>query len=167
MRRRAFLTGAMALLGTAAFAQAAGPPIWFEGPSSVTIPLKRAIDGKLYLSVPVMGRDLLLFLDTGATTVIDINVARKLGVPLVDTGQEGFGLTGMAGKRISTHVDLRLGALKITHMPVDCLDLTQLRAVSRGNGMPDFDGVIGAELLTELQAEIDFGRLTLKVKRPG
>jgi len=114
-----------------------------------------------------MGRDLILFLDTGATTVIDINVARKLGVPLVDTGQEGFGLTGMAGKRISTHVDLRLSALKITGMPVDCLDLTQLRAASRGNGMPDFDGVIGAELLTELQAKIDFGRLTLTVKRPG
>jgi hypothetical protein len=32
--------------------------------------------------------------------------------------------------------------------------------------MPDFDGVIGAELLTELQAKIDFGRLTLTVKRP-
>jgi len=156
-----------ALLALPGYAQPADRPVWFEGPSSVTIPLKRAIDGKLYLTVPAMGRDLLLFLDTGATTVIDINVARKLGVPLVDTGQEGFGLTGVAGKRISTHVDLRLGALRITGLPVDCLDLTQLKAVSRGNGMPDFDGVIGAELLTELQAEIDFGRLTLKVRRPG
>ena len=167
MRRRAFLIGVVALLALPASAQPADRPVWFEGPSSVTIPLKRAIDGKLYLTVPAMGRDLLLFLDTGATTVIDINVARKLGVPLVDTGQEGFGLTGVAGKRISTHVDLRLGALRITGLPVDCLDLTQLKAVSRGNGMPDFDGVIGAELLTELQAEIDFGRLTLKVRRPG
>jgi predicted aspartyl protease len=167
MRRRAFLIGAACLLAPRISAQPPEPSVWFEGPSSVTIPLKRAVDGKLYLTVPVMGRDLLLFLDTGASTVIDINVARKLGVPLVDTGQEGFGLTGMAGKRISTHVDLRLGTLKIANMPVDCLDLTQLRAVSRGNGMPDFDGVIGAELLTELQAKIDFGRLTLTVKRPA
>lgn len=167
MLRRAFLIGAVALLALPASTQPANSQVWFEGPSSITIPLRRAIDGKLYLTVPVMGRDLLLFLDTGATTVIDINVARKLGVPLVDTGQEGFGLTGVAGRRISTHVDLQLGALRVGGMPVDCLDLTQLRAVSRGNGMPDFDGVIGAELLTELRAEIDFGRLTLKVKRPG
>jgi hypothetical protein len=165
MRRRAFVVGAIGLLGLAASAKAEPTPR-FEGPASVTIPLKRAVDGKLYFAVPVMGRALLMFLDTGATTVIDIAVARKLGLPLVDTGQEGFGLTGVAGKRISTHVDLSLGALRITGLPVDCLDLTQLRAVSRSNGMPDFDGVIGAELLTELQAEIDFGRLTLTLKRP-
>ena len=144
----------------------AEPLTYFEGPASVTIPLGRAIDGKLYLTVPVMGRNLLLFLDTGASTVIDIGVARSLGLPLVDTGQQGFGLTGVAGKRIGTHVDLRLGALKLTHLPVDCLDLTQLKAIGKGNGMPEFDGVIGAELLTTLQARIDFGRLTLTVKRP-
>jgi len=167
MLRRTFLIGATGLLAGTILAQPAEPRTWFEGPSSVTLPLKRSIDGKLYLAVPVMGRDLLLFLDTGATTVIDINVARKLGLPLVDSGQMGFGLTGTAGKRIGTRVDLRLGALRITNMPVDCLDLTQLRAVSRGNGMPDFDGVIGAELLNQLQARIDFGRLTLTVKRPS
>jgi len=167
MLRRAFLIGTIGLLAEAAFAQPAEPTTSFEGPASVTLPLKRAIDGKLYLTVPVMGRDLILFLDTGATTVIDINVARKLGVPLVDSGQMGFGLTGTAGRRIGTHVDLRLGALTIVNLRVDCLDLTQLRAVSRGNSMPDFEGVIGAELLTQLQAKIDFGRLTLTVRRPG
>jgi len=167
MLRRAFLISTLGLLAEAGCAQQPEPLTWFEGPSSVTIPLKRAADGKLYLTVPVMGHDLLLFLDTGATSLIDIHVARKLGVPLVDTGQEGFGLTGIAGKRISTHVDLRLGALKVTNLPIDCLDLTQLRAVSRGNNMPEFDGLIGAELLNRLQARIDFGRLTLTVKRPG
>ena len=166
MRRRAFLIG-IGLLAVPVAAQPAESPVGYTGPETVTIPLKRAADGKLYLTVEVMGRDLLLFLDTGASTVIDINVARKLGVPLVDSGQMGFGLTGTAGRRIGTHVDLRLGALTIVNLRVDCLDLTQLRAVSRGNGMPDFDGVIGAELLTQLQAKIDFGRLTLTVRRPG
>jgi hypothetical protein len=32
--------------------------------------------------------------------------------------------------------------------------------------MPEFDCVIGAELLAMLQAQVDFGRLTLTVKRP-
>jgi hypothetical protein len=167
MRRRAFLIGAVGLLALPASAQLAGGPTGYDGPALVTLPLRRAADGKLYLTVQVMGRDLVMFLDTGASTVIDINVARRLGVSLVDTGQQGFGLTGVAGKRISTRVELRLGAMRMAGLPVDCLDLTQLKAVSRGNGMPAFDGVIGAELLTELEAEIDFGRLTLTVKRPG
>lgn len=165
MRRRAFLTGTIGLLTLAASAQGE-PLVGFAGPSSVTIPLQRAADGKLYLTVPVMGRELVMFIDSGATTVIDLNVARQLGVPLIDMGQEGFGMTGRAGKRISTHVDMRLGTMEIAALPVDCLDLTQLKAVSRGNGMPAFDGVIGAELLAQLQAQLDFGRLTLTVRRP-
>ena len=167
MRRRLFRIGVACLFAQAASAQPGGGLKGYDGPASVTLPLRRAADGKLYLTVQVMGRNLVMFLDTGASTVIDVNVARRLGVPLVDTGQQGFGLTGVAGKRISTRVELRLGALRMLDLPVDCLDLTQLKAVSRGNGMPAFDGVIGAELLTELQAEIDFGRLTLTVKRPG
>ncbi len=167
MLRRSFLAGAIGLFGAAACAQPAEPPVAFDGPDLVTIPLRRAADNKLYLTVPVMGRDLVMFLDTGASTVIDLTVARRLGVPLVDTGQQGFGMTGVAGKRISTHVEMRLGALRMTGLPIDCLDLTQLKAVSRGNGMPAFDGVIGAELLTLLQGQIDFGRLTLTVRRPN
>lgn len=166
MLRRAFLIGALSLLAGVACAQPPEPRVAFDGPDVVTIPLKRAADNKLYLTVPVMGRDLVMFLDTGASTVIDLTVARRLGVPLVDSGQQGFGMTGVAGKRISTRVEMRLGALRMARLPVDCLDLTQLKAVSRGNGMPAFDGVIGAELLALLQGQIDFGRLTLTVRRP-
>jgi hypothetical protein len=166
MRRRFFLIATIGLLALPLSAQ--GEPLTgFAGPSSVTMPLQRATDGKLYLTVPVMGRDLIMFIDSGASTVIDIGVARQLGVPLIDTGQEGFGMTGRAGKRISTHVDMRLGQMEIAGLPVDCLDLSQLKAVSRGNGMPAFDGVVGAELLNQLRAQVDFGRLTLTVKRPG
>lgn len=166
MLRRAFLIGTAGLLARGVSAQRADPT-GFDGPASVTLPLRRAADDKLYLTVQVMRRDLVMFLDTGASTVIDITVARALGLPLVDTGQQGFGLTGAAGKRISTRVELRLGRMRMVGLPVDCLDLSQMKAVSRGNGMPAFDGVIGAELLTALEAKIDFGRLTLTVKRPG
>jgi hypothetical protein len=164
MRRRDVLIGSIGLLALTGAAHS--EPVNFAGPSSVTIPLKRAADDKLYLDVTVMGRELVLFLDTGAPTVIDINIMRGLGVPLTETGEQGFGLTGKAGKRIAAQVDMQLGALTITGLPIDCIDLTQLKAVSRGNGMPEFDGVIGADLLTMLQAQVDFGRLTLTMKRP-
>jgi len=164
MLRRHILVAGAALIASVAIG--AEPTSYFEGPRSVTLPLRRAVDGKLYLTVPVMGRDLVLFLDTGASTVLDLRVARSIGVPLIDTGQTGYGLTGVAGKRISTHVDLRLGALKLSNLPVDCLDLAELKALSKANGMPEFDGVIGAELLTALRARIDFERLTLTLRRP-
>ena len=165
MLRRTFLAASIGWIASAA--AGAEATIYYEGPRSVTLPLSRAVDGKLYLSVPVMGRDLLLFLDTGASTVIDIGVAHSLRLPLVDTGQQGFGLTGVAGKRINTHVDMQLGALRIAGLSVDCLDLAQLKAISRNNDMPEFDGLIGAELLTALRAQVDFGRPSLTVRRPA
>jgi hypothetical protein len=165
MRRRDLLIGAIGMLtlATAAHSELA---VAFEGPSSSTIPLKRAADDKLYFTASVMGRALVVFIDTGAPTVLDINIVRGLGAPLTETGEQGFGLTGKAGKRIAAQVDMQLGALTIIGLPIDCIDLTQLKAVSRGNGMPEFDGVIGADLLAMLQAQVDFGRLTLTVRRP-
>lgn len=165
MLRRHVLIAVVALIASAA--AGAEPTTYFEGPKTVTLALRSAVDGKLYLTVPVMGRNLILFLDTGASTVLDIGVARSIGVPLTDTGQTGYGLTGVAGKRISTHVDLRLGALRLRNLPVDCLDLTELKSLSKANGMPEFDGVIGAELLRVLGAKIDFERQTLTLRRPG
>ena len=164
LRRHLLAAGAALIASTAIGAE---PTSDFDGPRSITLPLRRAVDGKLYLSVPVKGRNLMLFLDTGASTVLDIGVARSIGLPLSDTGQTGYGLTGVAGKRISTHVDLRLGELKLSNIPVDCLDLAELKALSKANGMPEFDGLLGAELLTALRARIDFDRLTLTVRRPG
>jgi hypothetical protein len=167
MLRREILLASAGLLGIPFPAEAETSVAYFEGPGSTTLPLNRAVDGKLYLRTTVMGRDLLLFLDTGALTLLDMALARSLGLKLVDTGQSGFGLTGGAGKRISGRIEMRLGKLKITGLPVDFMDLGPLRALSRANGMPEFDGLIGAELLTTLRAKIDFERLTLTLRRPG
>lgn len=164
LRRHVLVAGAALIASAAAGAE---PMIYFDGPKTVTLSLRSAVDGKLYLTAPVMGRNLVLFLDTGASTVLDIGVVRAIGLPLTDTGQTGYGLTGVAGKRISTRVDLRLGELRLTNLPVDCLDLTELKALSKANGMPEFDGLIGAELLRVLGAKIDFERLTLTVRRPN
>lgn len=167
MFRRELLIASVGILGLPLGAAAETVTAYFEGPETTTLPLNRATDGKLYLHTSVMGRDLLLFVDTGAMTLLDMAVARSLGLKLTDTGQSGFGLTGGAGKRISGRVDMWLGRLKITGAPVDFIDLAPLRALSKANGMPEFDGLIGAELLTMLRAKIDFGRLTLTLRRPG
>jgi len=167
MLRRELLIASVGLLGLPLRAAAETVTAYFEGPETTTLSLSRSIDGKLYLRTSVMGRDLVLFVDTGAMTLLDMAVARRLGLKLIDTGQSGFGLTGGVGKRISGRVDMWLGRLKITGIPVDFIDLAPLRALNKANGMPEFDGLIGAELLTTLRAKIDFERMTLTLRRPG
>ena len=140
---------------------------WFAGPSGrSSVPLQRAIDNKLYLTVMVKGEPLNLFIDTGATTVLHADVARRLGLPLTDTEDEAIGITGVAGTRQLAVVDLVLGKTTITNLQVSALDLTGLRNLHAAHGMPVFDGLIGADLLAVLRARVDFDKLVLEVRRP-
>ena len=89
MRRRAFLIAVIGLCAATTAGAQGDPPVRFAGPEIASIPLRRAADGKLYLTVQVMGRGLVMFIDTGASTVMDINVARALG------GRWRYGATGV------------------------------------------------------------------------
>ena len=140
--------------------------VWVEGPGTATIPLQRAADGKLYLTAQILGRDTVLFVDTGATTILDVTLMRARNVPLTDMGQTGYGLSGAAGPRMKATVDMLLGKVKITGWPADCIDLSGLKAVNKANGLPEFDGLIGCDLLTFLKATVDFDRLALTLRRP-
>jgi predicted aspartyl protease len=140
---------------------------WFSGPSGRSIvPLQRAIDNKLYLTVMVKGQPLNLFIDTGATTVLHADVVRRLGLPLIETDTAAIGITGVAGTRQLAVVDLVLGKTVITNYQVSAVDLSGLRDLHAANDMPVFDGLIGADLLAALRARVDFDRLVLEVRRP-
>jgi proline iminopeptidase len=158
----------LALSTSGAHAQPAPNPIaWFAGPSGrSTIPLQRSADNKLYLTVMVKGQPLNLFIDTGGMTLLHADVARRLGLPLTDTEDAAFGITGVAGMRQLALVDLVLGKTVITNYQVSALDLSSAREMHAAKGMPVFDGLIGADLLAVLRARIDFDRMVLEVRRP-
>ncbi len=140
---------------------------WFAGPSGrSTIPLQRASDSKLYLTVMVNGEPLSLAIDTGATTVVHADVIRRLGLPLTDAEDDMFGITGVAGKRQLTRLDMVVGKTTITGYQVSAADLTAIRDLQGRHGLPVIDGLIGADLLAILRARIDFDRLVLEVRRP-
>ena len=168
MRLRCLVTLLLALAASGAHAQPGpSPTAWFSGPSGrSSVPLQRAIDQKLYLTVTVKGQPLNLFIDTGATTVLHADVARRLGLPLTDTEDEAIGITGVAGTRQLAVVDLVLGKTTITNYQVSALDLTATRELHAANGMPVFDGLIGADLLAVLRARVDFDKLVREVRRP-
>jgi predicted aspartyl protease len=167
MLRRDCLLGAAGLLSLAfpAFADTQSK-VWVEGPGTAVIPLRHAADGKVYFTAQVLDRDTVLFVDTGATSIFDVTLLRARNVPLTDMGQTGYGLSGAVGSRMQAIVDIQLGKLKITGWPADCIDLSGLKAVNKANGLPEFDGLIGSDLLSFLKATVDFDRLTLTLRRP-
>lgn len=168
MYMRWLVLGLLAIAASGAHAQSGpAPTAWFSGPSGrSTVPLHRSIDQKLYLTVMVQSEPLNLFIDTGATTILDANVARRLGLPLADTEDEAIGLTGVAGRRQLALLDMVIGKTAITGYQVSVIDLTATRDLHAKHGMPVFDGLIGADLLAVLRARVDFDRLVLEVRRP-
>jgi predicted aspartyl protease len=168
MRLSWFVSFLLALSASGAHAQAGpNPTAWFSGPSGrSTVPLQRSIDQKLYLTVMVKGQPLNLFIDTGATTIVHVDVARQLGLPLTDTEDETVGLNGVSGTRQLTFVDMALGKTIITNYQVSAIDLSLMRELHAKHRMPVFDGLIGADLLAVLRARVDFDKLVLEVRRP-
>ncbi|MEO7187341.1 MAG: aspartyl protease family protein [Sphingomicrobium sp.] len=141
------------------------PQTFYSGPSKVTIPLRRVADGKLLLTTTVQGQPLTLMVDTGGSQFLDVGVAQRLGLKLTDAAELGYGLGGAAVVKLAV-VDMKLGALSVTGLPVSCIDLAPLRnAIARQNA-PLFDGIVGSELLTVLRARIDYEKLTLELRRP-
>ena len=128
--------------------------------------MQRSIDNKLYLTVVVEGQPLNLFIDTGATSVLDLDVARRLGLVLTPSDDRAIGITGVGSARQLTSVDLVLGKIEITDHQVSVVDLSALRELYAAHDMPVFDGLIGAELLAVLRARVDFDKRVLEVRRP-
>ena len=143
------------------------PKVHFAGPRTVVLDFKITPDGKLYVPVKIGNRDLVLFIDTGATTIIDSYVAKELGIEMTESDDMGYGITGVAGKRQIGTADLQFGTLKVTHFPVSFLDLEAVREHNRTHGMPPFDGLIGTDLLGLLRADINYATRKLTLRRPA
>lgn len=140
---------------------------WFEGPRVARLEFKLTPEGKPFVKVKMGGRDAFLFIDTGATTILDKGVAESLGLTLRETDDVATGLTGVAGRRYAASVDLQIGQMKISNLPVSCLDLSAVRALNRQQGVVELDGLIGSDLLAVLKARIDYETGSLTIRRPN
>jgi len=141
------------------------PQTRYSGASKVVIPLRRVPDGKLLLTATIQGQPMTLMIDTGGSQFVDLGVAKRLGLKLADATLPGYGLGGAAAVKLAI-IDMRLGDISVTGLPVSCIDLAPLRAFSTQQGAPLFDGIVGSELLTVLRARIDYEKLTLELRRP-
>ena len=124
----------------------------------VGIPTRRLRSGHYQASVNADGQQLLLIVDSGASTsVLDNASAVRLGLRLRRSRARISGL-GAAAQRAhrATLEDVRIGALRLDSLPVVVLDLSHVNQSLQNEGIEIADGVIGADLLAQRGAVFDF-----------
>ncbi|MDQ8203779.1 retropepsin-like aspartic protease [Pelagicoccus sp. SDUM812003] len=139
---------------------------YFSGPKKHVLELTSDKDGKLFADVQIEGRPMRMFLDTGGYTILNASLAEELGLELKETENDATWLSGARDKRWTTNVDLKLGELRITDYPVSCVDLSSFERFSKSNGIEEFGGVIGSDLLEILRSTIHYETSRLSIKRP-
>ncbi|TVR53860.1 MAG: hypothetical protein EA425_02945 [Puniceicoccaceae bacterium] len=129
----------------------------------VLLPLTREKSGHLTLSADLAGKTLRLILDTGAgVTAVDPGVLKSLGLSLVSRSRKsgGVGSSTMNLTRVREH-DLRLGGLDLSGIRLMALDFTHVNEALAREKVARIDGVLGADVLWKLHAQIDYRRQCL------
>jgi predicted aspartyl protease len=103
--------------------------------------------------------------DTGASHVIDTEVAKSLNAPMVRTGRiGGFGAKVSTVQMIKAD-RISIGGVTLTDQTVAVMDMPNV-ILDRGS-RPRLAGLIGAELLSHYAVTIDYARLVLTLNSPG
>ena len=136
--------------------------MWITGPSRTVLSFLKTPQGKPYVTVDVNGKSLNFLIDTGGMTLVDLQVAKEIGVEIREAGDVATTLTGSGGLRHVTHVNLGIGKLKLTNLQVSCIDLAYFKGLEK----PELTGIIGTDLLSLLKAKVDYAEGTLTLNRP-
>ena len=140
--------------------------------SSTVMPMSVSAVGTPLVPVRIGGKDFNFWLDTGSSmTMLASDVARDLNiVPLVPDTLEIVTSTG----RVKAHPALlpliQLGTLVIRNAPTMIVDesLMQMREPKPIEISPKvkIDGIIGFDIIRQLDLEVDYGDGSLKVRNP-
>lgn len=132
------------------------------------LPLVRAATGHLFLAqAAINGHSVRLCLDTGAgRTVLDVALARELGLELVENERDAGGAGAAQMKSYRSRIPrLELGSVVEENFTARAIDLRHVNQALLARSEQPMDGVLGAELLDAREAIIDCGHLRLFLKR--
>ena len=147
------------------------PPTTLEafllGQDYAAIPLHTYPTGHFYIQVLLNEQPARFLVDTGSGfTLVDVKQKDNFhiqSIPSTDVGT-GAGGTGLVIE-LSAHNSLRLGSINFTDCLLRVLTLESINARFREFNYPEIDGALGADLLTEGRAIIDYVNLRLYLKR--
>ncbi len=136
----------------------------------ISVPLRQNITGQLIVSAAINGMEGAYILDTGAgTTVIDSTRAGYLNVHFNDeeTVQTGGGVGGHGIENVPSYNNkIRMSDFVVEDLTVAVMSLETAWASLASVGANDeLFGIIGFDILKAGKAIIDYGSMTLYLKK--
>jgi hypothetical protein len=140
---------------------------FLEGQDYQSIKLRATDFGHLEIPATINGIEVLLLIDTGAaSTVIDIAFAQEHGIELIDTAIRGGGV-GTSDLVIHEVKEalVRLNGFEFPPLTIFAADLSHVKQSLADKGETRLpSGVVGADILRNYDALIDYPNLALYLK---
>jgi len=133
----------------------------------VKIPLTKEISGHLQLNGSINGVKGTFILDTGAgATVIEQTQKEKFKITSIKTDDTATGAGGAdIAMEDSENNEIILSGFKLENRFLTLMDLGYINDAFESLGIQKTDGVIGADVLTDGKAIIDYFNLVLYLKK--
>lgn len=134
------------------------------------IPMNKLISGHLYFEVEINGQKGLFILDTGAGgSVVEEKRKEKFKLKTEKPGLLDYQVVGAGGSQLSGGTSLD-NKLKIKDFTIDdfslvLMNLEHINSAFRQLGIKEIDGVIGADILSDGRAIIDYTGMILYLKQ--
>ena len=141
--------------------------------SSMLLPMSVSAVGTPLVPVRIKGRVYNFWLDTGSSmTMLASDVARDLNItPITRDTLEIVTSTGRVSSNPSLIPELQIGQLTVRNAPTMIVDeaMMRMREPTRLDLGPrvKIDGIIGFDIIRQLDLEVDYGDATLLVRNPA
>ncbi len=127
------------------------------------VPLDRNGVGHFEVAGVLSGRPVRVLIDTGASsTVIDVALARKMGLDLVPAATTGGGAGGADLEVFEIRgAELRVAGTSLRPKALYAIDLTHVNAALAQRGASAADAVLGVDVFDAQKAVIDYSSSSL------
>lgn len=134
-----------------------------KSPAPALVPLSRERSAHITVTCTLSGKAARFIVDTGAGgTLIDCDALQAYGLTLKGRAKKagGVGSASMELTAVSKH-DLQLAGLNLSRYTLHALDLSHVNAGLKAEKVAPIVGVLGADILHDRQAVIDYGRMCM------
>jgi len=148
------------------------PKVFTFRSASSRMPMSMSAVGTPLIPVRIGGRTYNFWLDTGSSlTMLASDVARELNIkPLVPDTLEIVTSTGRVSANPSLIPQLEIGQLTVRNAPAMLVEETMMRMSEprpiEQSKHVKIDGIIGFDIIRQMDIEVDFGENTLRLRDP-
>jgi hypothetical protein len=140
---------------------------------SALLPMSVSAVGTPLIPVRIAGKSYNFWLDTGSSmTMLASDVAQDLGiVPLVPDTLQIVTSTGRVSANPSLIPEMQIGQVVVRNAPTmivteSMMQISEARPVDPRTRMK-LDGIIGFDIIRQLDIEVDYGEGTLRLRNPA